>query len=33
LQRIAFLYAIEAEAKDMGIENRKRLRQEKVSQL
>ena len=29
LQRIASLYAIEAEAKDMGIENRKRLRQEK----
>ncbi len=29
LQRIAFLYAIEAEVKDMGIEDRKRLRQEK----
>ena len=29
LQRMAFLYAIEAEAKDKGIENRKRLRQEK----
>ena len=33
LRRIAFLYASDAAAKDIGIENRKRMRQKKASHL